>query len=91
MTNNSIPLNILGASSGVALATKAGNLYAIVGYLGTSDELTIYDNATEASGTVLFYAKGGNLDADMKNCQFKKGMWAVQTGTGSKTVILCNG
>jgi hypothetical protein len=91
MNADSLVANVLGASSGVAIATKAGNLYGLNVYLTGTDELTIYDNASAASGTVLFYAKGAAANCRIPNAKFVNGMYAVQTGTGSKTVIYYNG
>ena len=86
MTNNSLVANVSGAEA-KAIATKSGTLFGVNFFNSGTDTLTLYDNATEASGTILFYIKGTSGTVTIPNVSFKYGIWAVQTGSSSKASI----
>lgn len=79
-------------TGGVALATRTGVLHVVMLHpaaAGTTT-LTIYDNASAASGTKLIdnmqAQNGWTNSVDLQNVMFKNGLWAVLTGGATATV-----
>jgi len=81
------PQNIAGAVDAVQHA-KQIEIRTIMFWPGdSSSEITLYDNASAASGTKVFYAKGTPVHINFEsNIECKNGLYAVQTGTNSLTI-----
>lgn len=76
-----------GDDSGTAVIAHGGILMGVFfDAAAVTDTLTIYDNATTNSGTILFKCTGSS-QTHMQPLEFENGLYRIQTGTGSVSVI----
>lgn len=82
-----------------AASTSHGQLFKVnVTKVGTgASSITIYDNASAASGNIIFQGDGlaqacfDLTDGNGNGAQFSNGLWVVLAGTTAPTVsVVCN-
>jgi len=82
---------VTGATTGTVIMAKACTLQGVFFTPGaTSDSVTLYDNASAASGTILYIAKAvvttagvlQTIPAYLPNLECKNGIYAVVVSPG---------